>query len=772
MITKSRSRLVRSVLFQGAFVLFTALGACGQITGTKAKRAVTVADSIQMTGLLESDYRIGSSKGHVAKFSPDGKRFIVISQKGNLQNNTNEYALLLYQTPEVFRKPKPEVILTMTSSSNGPAVLNLKWLPDNETVAFLGENQGEVPQINTFNIRTKHLDRLTNHPTPITQYDVSSNGEVVVFDAPSPTEKIIGTAEARRNGIAVSIEDLPQILAGDCFHPPAYNSYQQLFVKLKENSESHAPVDDFIDSLIPISLSPSGRYAVLQGFVRNVPKIWERYRDPEIRKRAIEKPPKGSYANLLRYLLLDTKTAEVTPLLDTPRNSRVRATWAPDGNSVLLSGARLPIDIEDATEREEREKYVYVVEVFVPSREVLKIRHDTDNETLFQPRWEGTNRIFLERAFGRPDNPVPAAYERNGSLWKEAPVRLEDSKTVAPLNVVLEEDMNSPPKVYASDPEGKGKTLLLDLNPQFTDLDFGKIEKAIWNGTDGHEFSGGLFWPPDYISGNRYPLVIQTHGFNPSVFSMDGIPYPPAAARALASRGFFVLQVNGPNKDYADYQGNDPQEAPVQMAAYEGAIEWLDSRGLIDRDRVGLVGFSRTVYYVAYTLTHSKYYFAAGIMADGISGGYFPYLAFPFVEPDYEFLNGGSPYGRTAASWWENSPGFNLDKVHTPVRLETHGSFASVQILSEWEWFAGLSRLNKAVDLIYLPDGSHILVKPWERMVSQQGAVDWFCFWLKGEEDPDPAKAEQYKRWGELKKMQRENGAKAKAANEKPAPVN
>jgi len=32
--------------------------------------------------------------------------------------------------------------------------------------------------------------------------------------------------------------------------------------------------------------------------------------------------------------------------------------------------------------------------------------------------------------------------------------------------------------------------------------------------------------------------------------------------------------------------------------------------------------------------------------------------------------------------------------------------------------------------------------------------VDWFCFWLKGEEDTDPAKVEQYVRWRELRKLQ------------------
>jgi hypothetical protein len=83
-------------------------------------------------------------------------------------------------------------------------------------------------------------------------------------------------------------------------------------------------------------------------------------------------------------------------------------------------------------------------------------------------------------------------------------------------------------------------------------------------------------------------------------------------------------------------------------------------------------------------------------------------------------------------------------------------------VLSEWNWFSGLYGLGKPVELIYLPDGTHILEKPWERMVSQQGDVDWFSFWLKGEENPDPAKAEQYKRWRELRSL---NTSAASSAN-------
>jgi hypothetical protein len=37
-------------------------------------------------------------------------------------------------------------------------------------------------------------------------------------------------------------------------------------------------------------------------------------------------------------------------------------------------------------------------------------------------------------------------------------------------------------------------------------------------------------------------------------------------------------------------------------------------------------------------------------------------------------------------------------------------------------------------------------------MLSQHGNVNWFCSWLSGEEDPNPAKAEQYKRWRKLQR--------------------
>jgi hypothetical protein len=71
-----------------------------------------------------------------------------------------------------------------------------------------------------------------------------------------------------------------------------------------------------------------------------------------------------------------------------------------------------------------------------------------------------------------------------------------------------------------------------------------------------------------------------------------------------------------------------------------------------------------------------------------------------------------------------------------------------------WEWFAALQLQRKPVDYIFLPEAAHLVVKPWERIIAQQGLVDWFRFWLKDEKDPGPAKADQYERWRELHKLQ------------------
>jgi hypothetical protein len=75
-------------------------------------------------------------------------------------------------------------------------------------------------------------------------------------------------------------------------------------------------------------------------------------------------------------------------------------------------------------------------------------------------------------------------------------------------------------------------------------------------------------------------------------------------------------------------------------------------------------------------------------------------------------------------------------------------------LLAEWELYSSLYRQHKPVDLIWIPNGQHILQKPAERLASQQMTVDWFRFWLQDYERTNSDDANQYARWRELRRTQ------------------
>jgi len=248
-------------------------------------------------------------------------------------------------------------------------------------------------------------------------------------------------------------------------------------------------------------------------------------------------------------------------------------------------------------------------------------------------------------------------------------------------------------------------------------------------------------------------LVIQTHGFAPSLFRPDGA-YPTAfAARELAASGFLVLQVCDCVVTVNGNEGSD------NVAGYEAAVQQLAADGLVDPNRVGIIGFSRTCYYVMEALTTSTLHFKAASITDGINEGYLQYITSvggvgDAFTRENESVIGEAPFGEGLQQWLKRSPEFNLEKVTTPLQVVSLGRS---KVLFMWEPYAGLRRLNRPVDLIVLNSDEHVLSNPAIRLASQGGTVDWFRFWLEGEEDAELAKAEQYVRWRELRKSQEES---------------
>jgi dipeptidyl aminopeptidase/acylaminoacyl peptidase len=726
----------------GLFALLACLCQAANGQAQDGKRRITVKDTIEMTEFADRGYFLGGAPSSpVAIFSPDKKRFLIRLKKGDVGRNVVEYRLLLFKTSEVFHSPSGNVLLAMSSSSNREAIQQVRWL-DNRTITFLGENVGTSPQVYRADIFTKRVVELTDHPTAVVSYDISRDGREIVYEAAPSPKQVLATEKVRRNGVVITSQSLDDLLndGGERDDP---RIDRELFVQSLTTKARRVPSSDFLTEYLPLELSPDGRFAVLAVYVSEIPNGWKGYEDPVLRPYIVEKRKPGTLSNIEQYMLVDVEQGTITPLVDAPKAWLDEGiAWSQDGRSVLVSGTYLPLDSPDPPERSERRKHPFVIEVDLPSHRI----HAIAGQHLSISHWdEKRRRVTLEQGYGTPRGPLQMFEKVNGE-WQSVPSTDEGEADKPGIEVSLEEDRNTPPKIFVKEQSSGRKSLLLDLNPQLHDFALATVETVRWKATDGHEVMGGLYFPPGYQPGERYPLAIQTHGYDEDRFWVNGPWNSAFAAQPLAAQGIMVLQIGDSTEPGEDRKYvNTPAEGPRRMAAFEGAIDELDRRGLIDRNRVGIIGFSRTAFHVAFTLTHSAYRFRAATLADGFDSGYLGYLL--WRTADYEGTNGGVPEGAGLKSWFEKSPGFRIEKVLAPVRLEYYGP---LNFLGGWQWFSLSSILNKPVDFIWIPRGTHLLVKPWERLTSQQGNVDWFRFWLSGHGACDAEEKGACLRWREL----------------------
>ncbi len=717
-------------------------------------RTMTVADIIRMTtfGSQPRGYR----PEDLDVPSPNGRLHAVVVKRGDVEQNTNVYSLLLFNSEALSSGAKPDTVLTLASSSNRPAIGHVRWLADNRTLVFLGERPGELPQVYTLDLGTRQLTPRTRYATEITSYDIAPSGNALVYAAKPAADTSAYPAMRQRGFVLRPAQFVGDVLTGAW--AGAASEWESKPQVLVWRSGSTAPVKVTVPGstyhscdLNSVSVAPSGHFALIECQRERAPAGWKGYTEPWLARLV------AAGTTFAEFALLDLDRGTVAPLVDAPIYGAT-SRWAPDGASIVIANAFLPLDTTDSTEQHVRANRPGIAEVDVRTSRVTVIAH---RDSLDPVAWDSTSNtvdfVAGMNGTGALDGPH-VGYRKTPHGWVEVRgARAAPTPTV----LVVDQGLNQRPRLVAVDRRTKQRTVVLDPNPQLATLHLGREEIVQWRTKGGAVRVGGLYRPPDFVPGRRYPLVIQTHGFDSTAFAPDGT-YPTAnAAQPMAAHGMLVLQVG---RDHA--MVNDiltPREAPNAMEEIEGAIDHLDSLGLIDRSRVGVIGFSRTCFHVLYTLTHSKYPIAAAAITDGVDFGYLQYMLFQNARlasgetlDEYGGVNGGPPFGKTLDTWRERAPGFNLDHVTTPLRLEAIGVGA---VLAEWEPYAGLLLQHKPAEMAVLPDGVHLLIKPWERIASSQTNADWFRFWLKGEEDPDPAKGEQYARWHELRKLQREQAA-------------
>lgn len=91
--------------------------------------------------------------------------------------------------------------------------------------------------------------------------------------------------------------------------------------------------------------------------------------------------------------------------------------------------------------------------------------------------------------------------------------------------------------------------------------------------------------------------------------------------------------------------------------------------------------------------------------------------------------------------------GLPAEKIHVPILFQ----LPEQEARRIPELYTRLARNGTPTELHAFPDEGHIKVQPRHRLAVYERNLDWFRYWLQDHRDQDQAKAEQYRRWDELR---------------------
>jgi poly(3-hydroxybutyrate) depolymerase len=766
----SDTKLVHFLL---AGFLYLSGAGLASASSEQTKRAFTVTDDIEITLFRV----VGAFPKSLEYFSPDGNYFAVYTERGRLDLNCVEDELRFYRSRDVeevlehseVSPPLPIWVLTR-SGKEGPIINDWRWLPDSSGVVFLeGGGNFSDKRLVLADLGKKGIERLTSAAENVADFDIRDRQHYVyTVTVPAPLQKSREEKQAAIVGTGRSISQLlfpdgPQ--TPDMVQPPSY-LWAVAGSKRFEVRINGAP---FAVAEGHFALSPDGQSLVTRQTVSEVPASWETlYPSPfassPYRFRAGHQHLEpGGQGLVSRYVRIHLRENSVQVLTEAPESYRAgwwsgglaSPSWSADGQAILLPGTFIA-----RKDQLPSRPCVVVVDLESNTRSCVEMLTgptgtgigEEDDHFVKDVRFiAGDKRRVMVDFSSSSKHPAGSTEYRNSSDGTWYVVGQTEGNSQAGRNgleIRIEEALDQPPLLIAR--RKQVSRIIWDPNPQLKNIELGQADLYRWKDNEGREWKGGLYKPSSYRAGRRYPLVIQTHGFIESYFAPSGFYSTSNAARELTAAGMLVLQVED-----GDCSVGNSHEGPCAVSRYQSAANQLISEGLVDPERIGITGFSRTCFYVMETLTTGSLHPRAASVTDGPMEDYWQFISYVDLFPSlFNSTIGAPPFGAGLQQWLKRSPTFNLDKVTAPLLVVGEGI---PRFLLMWPPYAGLRYLQKPVDFIILNTHEHVVTNPAVRVASQGGSVDWFRFWLQDYEDPDPAKVEQYERWRELRRLQQKN---------------
>jgi dipeptidyl aminopeptidase/acylaminoacyl peptidase len=475
--------------------------------------------------------------------------------------------------------------------------------------------------------------------------------------------------------------------------------------------------------------------------------------------------------DVCHLLLLETETGEVKKLVYREDLNIKRMNWSPDSTKIVFSATPDPLAISSS------KSDLYMVDI--KNQEVIPLvkQFGPDNNPVWSPdcrtiaftsspgteAYFATVDIFIVPAGGGSSKCLTKDFDEDVSIvaWKNKGIfftarqgmtrhlfRL-NPKTLQIKQITTGNDFELDSVSLTSDGE---KMALITHNSQkikelyvstvepfkpkqltqFSDQIKGWMlshkEVIHWKSTDGLDITGVLSTPADFDKKKKYPLFVFIHSGPEST----SVPYKIDPWNRyyplihLVSKGAIILEPNyrgsagfGENFRKLNYRN-------LGLGSYQdiiSGVDYLISKGFVDRNRIAAFGWSQGGYISAFIACFSDRFKA--VSAGGVTADWETYF-FTSDLPDSTIHYLGATPWEDPEIYKKTSPITYINKARTPILIQNGEFDRRVPVANAFQLYRALKTKGVPTKLVIYKGCGHGIPRPKENLAVVTHNWEWF----------------------------------------------
>jgi dipeptidyl aminopeptidase/acylaminoacyl peptidase len=295
--------------------------------------------------------------------------------------------------------------------------------------------------------------------------------------------------------------------------------------------------------------------------------------------------------------------------------------------------------------------------------------------------------------------------------------------------------------VFASSTSDFAPKYLSDVGAQWKDTRLATRELVQWKSGDGAEIEGVLIKPADYDPARKYPLLVVIHG------GPTGVDTPLLNAdrtyplERFAAKGALILRPNyrGSAGYGAKFRALNVRNLGIgDYADVISGVDYLIGKGMVDKDRVGAMGWSEGGYISAFITCFSDRFKAVSVGA-GISD-WVTYYVNTDIHPFTRQYLKATPW-EDPEIYRKTSPITYVNNAMTPTLIQQGDQDKRVPPPDSYELYQALRDRNIPVKLVFYKGFGHAINKPKQQRSLMEQNYEWFSKYIWGEDAPQPEPA-------------------------------